>query len=203
MSKKIKKNFPVKKLKKTEAKKIVRKESVKKEIIQVEVVQREKKSDEDSFIDAQINKNHIAEFFKMVEKGVRKHGVQKIASVLRSLDIQTEISSKHLDKLVKRICDSVVNDYRVEKIKPHDLFNKTKRGEVTSARKMAIILLKQFLEISDDKLGKFFGRSRQVIHSTMQEFKDLNPKNKYDAMFLDRHDKISNEIMSFIEDGKT
>src|SRR5277367_3194883 len=105
MSTRNKNKYPLKKIKNKTSSKIKEEEEVNKEI---------------SVIDLEISKTHIAEFFKMVEKGIRKHGVQKIASVLRNLDAQSEFTSKNLDILVKHICDCVVNEYRLEKVKTQD-----------------------------------------------------------------------------------
>jgi len=152
-------------------------------------------------INPDVKKNHVIDFFRIIERGVRHHGLEKITSVLQNLDVQSYLQVNNLDVIVKYICECVAKDYKKDKVKEGDFFNKKKRGEITSARKMAIILIKEFTNISDTKLARYFGRSRQIIFYTVQEFKDLNPNNKHDVLFLNRYDKLSRRIALFIKEN--
>ena len=150
---------------------------------------------------SELKKSYIIDFFKTIDKSLRNHGHDKVIAVLSNLDIQSDLKTKNLELIVEHICECVTEDYKKERVKKQDLFVKSKRGDVTSARKMAIILIKQFIDVSDNKIGKYFGRSRQVVFYTMQEFKDLNTKNKQDVEFLNRHDKLSKKISNYINDS--
>jgi len=156
---------------------------------------------DDELMNVDIKKNHVIEFIRVIERGVHFHGVEKITSVLKNLDIQNYLQVNNLDVTVKYICECVARDYKKDKVKEEDFFNKKKRGEITSARKMAIILIKEFTNISDTKLAMYFGRSRQIIFYALQEFKDLNASNKHDILFLNRYDKLSSNIASFIKEN--
>ncbi len=137
--------------------------------------------------------------------GINKHGIEKITSVLVNMDINSYFETKGASDLVDFICSEVVNNYnknREDKILVKDLFQKEKRGDVTLARKMVMILLNQFVSISPTKLGNFFKRSRQVIHLAIDEFEKLNPNIKQDSDFLDRHDAISKKIIAYQEINK-
>lgn len=142
----------------------------------------------------------IADYLKASESAIRKHGINKVTSLLNNMDIQSEIQLLNKQSLVDFICDCIVNEFKSDQVTKKDLFCKNKRGEVTLARKMTIVLIKQFLsELTDTQIGKFFGRTRQVIFYTMEEFKDMNPKNKQHAYFLTKHSSISKKIELFIE----
>lgn len=148
------------------------------------------------------NQTHISKFLRVMSKGIDKHGIKKITSILVNMDIHAEFENKGTGDLVKFICNEVVicyNKNREDKISVEDLFKKDKRGDCTLARKMAIILLKQFVKISPTKLGEFFGRSRQVIHIASEEFKALNPKLVQDLDFLNKHDEISQKVIVYME----
>ncbi len=150
------------------------------------------------------NQNHISKFLRVMSKGIDKHGIKKITSILVNMDINAEFENKGTGNLVKFICDEVVicyNKNREDKITVADLFKKDKRGDCTLARKMAIILLKQFVKISPTKLGEFFHRSRQVIHIASEEFKALNPKLVQDLDFLNKHDEISQKVVLYMENN--
>jgi chromosomal replication initiation ATPase DnaA len=152
--------------------------------------------------DLEENQNHISKFLRVMSKGIDKHGIKKITSILVGMDIHTEFENKGTTDLVQFICNEVVINYnknREDKISAADLFKKEKRGDCTLARKMAIILLKQHVKITPTKLGDFFGRSRQVIHTAVEEFKALNPKLIQDLDFLNRHDDISQKVILYME----
>lgn len=154
------------------------------------------------FSDLEENQHYISKFLKVMSKGIDKHGMKKITSILVNMDINSEFENKGTTDLVTFICDEVVicfNKKREDKIITKDLFKKEKRGDITLARKMAIILLSQYVGITPTKLGDFFGRSRQVIHTAIEEFKELNPKHKQDLDFLNKHDEISRKVSKYME----
>jgi chromosomal replication initiation ATPase DnaA len=154
------------------------------------------------YSDLEENQNHISKFLRVISKGIDRHGIKKITSILVGMDIHTEFENKGTTDLVQFICNEVVINYnknREDKISVEDLFKKEKRGDCTLARKMAIILLKQHVKITPTKLGDFFGRSRQVIHTAVEEFKSLNIKLVQDLDFMNRHDDISQKVILYME----
>jgi chromosomal replication initiation ATPase DnaA len=155
-------------------------------------------------LDLEENQNHISKFLKIISKGIDKHGMKKITTMLVGMDIHNEFEKTGTKDLVNFICGEVVSNYnknREDKITTADLFNKDKRGDCTLARKMAIILLKQHVKITPTKLGEFFNRSRQVVHTAIEEFKALNPKLVQDLDFLNRHDDISQKVIRYMEEN--
>jgi chromosomal replication initiation ATPase DnaA len=145
----------------------------------------------------------VADFLNISQSAIKKHGLNRVITLLNNLDVQTEIQSLNKEKLVNFICDCVVIEFKSDNVSKKDLFYKTKRGDVTLARKMAIVLIKQFLsELTDTQVGNFFGRTRQIIFNAMEEFKQMNPKNAQHAFFLTKYSIISRKVESFIEQNK-
>lgn len=145
----------------------------------------------------------VADFLNVSQSAIKKHGYTKVVAALNNLDVQTEIQTLNKENLVNFICDCIIEEFKSDRVVRKDLFNRTKRGDVTLARKMAIVLIKQFLsELNDTQIGNYFQRSRQVIFNTMEEFKEMNPKNRQHAIFLKKHSIISGKIESFIEQNK-
>ncbi len=157
------------------------------------------------FTELDQNQHCISKFLKLMSSGINKHGIDKITSLLVDMDIHSDFETKGVKELVDFICNEVINNYnknREEKILRKDLFQKEKRGDVTLARKMVMILLNQFVSIPPTKLGNYFKRSRQVIHLAIDEFEKLNPSIKQDCDFLDRHDAISKKVVAYQEINK-
>ncbi len=150
----------------------------------------------------------ILDFVKVVERGVRRHGVDPITSAIENLDTQSyfksesvKIKSKNNGEIANYICDIVVLDFNEDnlKIEKDELFRKkSKRGDVTLARKLSMILIKEFLDIPDKKIAKFFGRTRQVVFYTFKEFKQMDFKNRVELKFLKRYNKLNKVIADFI-----
>ena len=151
----------------------------------------------DELIHLDISTKHISEFFKVLGKSISKHTPSKILSILKNLDVQTEFNNNKQDELVNYICECVANDYNV---KVENLFNKKKRGDVTLARKMCIVVMKEFItDIGDTALADFFGRSRQVIFNSLDEHKKLDKDNRIDIHQLNRHTRICREIELYVQ----
>lgn len=156
----------------------------------------------------ELKKSIIIDFVSGIQRGLRRHGVEPVLSAIENLDTQSyfqsesiKIKSRNIGEIANYICDVVVSDFKEDgvKIEKSELFSKTsKRGEVTLARKLSMILIKEFLEISDKKIAKFFGRARQVVFYAFKEFKNMDVKNRVDLKFLKRYNKLSKFISEFI-----
>jgi hypothetical protein len=200
-----KSNIKVKKSNSVKTKISTNKQKEKESKVDVSVDEKNKEEESDSIninfdSDDKERSFSISEFLKISESAVRKHGIDKVTLVLSNLDIQTEIQNLDKEKLVNFIIESIINEFKSDNITKRDLFFRSKRGEVALARKMCIVLMRQYLsELSDTQLGKYFGRTRQVIFYTMEEFKAMNPKNIQHAYFLKKHSNICDKVQAFIE----
>ncbi len=156
-----------------------------------------------------LKKSIILDFVKVIERGVRRHGVDPITSAIENLDTQSyfqsesvKIKSQNIGEIANYICDVVILDFKEDnlKVEKDELFRKkSKRGDVTLARKLSMILIKEFLDISDKKIAKFFGRTRQVVFYTFKEYKEMDIKNRVELKFLKRYNKLNKIISEFIK----
>ena len=139
----------------------------------------------------------IIEFFKIIYRGIRKHGLRRIVKTLDSIDL--ERNNLYFNEIVDYIMKMVTEEFKCE---IEDLFSFDKRGNITVARKVAVILMKTHLTISDEQTGKYFNRVRQVIHNIMKEYYLLDRTSKIDNNFFEIHDKLDTKVFEYIENLK-
>mgnify|MGYP001570564616 CR=1 FL=1 len=142
----------------------------------------------------------INKVFSLMTKALKKIGYVELESVLKTLIVEEEFEEKKYDIIVNYILDCVVEEWKDHKIKKEDLFQYEKRGEVTVVRKMAVILIKENIDISDTKLSTYFGnRCRQVVYGIMTEYRKMDIGDRFDSKFLEKHNRIKEKIVLFLE----
>lgn len=147
--------------------------------------------------------NKINRMLSLMSKALRKVGHTELEKVLKGVVVDREFTSTKYDVAIDYILESVVQEWSDSNIKKADLYEYKKRGEVTVARKMAIILIKQHLQIPDHKISIHFGnRCRQVVYNVLKEYKNLSQKNRFDISFIEKHKKIETKILPFIASFK-
>lgn len=100
----------------------------------------------------------------------------------------------------------IIQDYIIDhtceclKVPREAIIGRKARGMATTARKVAVILMKKHLTVSSTKIGKLFSnRSRVIIHNILVEYKSLNRSNKIDCEnFFQYYDPIQRDVISFI-----
>jgi len=144
------------------------------------------------------DKREVADFFRIVHRGIQKYGIRRITKLIEEIDLQENNSNFNLiyDYIVEAVC----SEYDITR---DDLMHSTKRGEITIARKVCFVIIKQNLSISNERLAKNFGgRVRQVINNAMSDFKELDRESKADAPFLACYDKVNNQVVKYVEQLK-
>lgn len=112
---------------------------------------------------------------------------------------ESEYTPEQYDRVVEFILTAVVEEWKPHKVSKRDLFEISKRGEVTVARKMAVILINQNIKISDAQLAEFFGRkSRQVVYNIIREFETMPSNTKVYGKFLNKHAAISEKVKQYL-----
>lgn len=136
----------------------------------------------------------IDDFFTIVQRGVRKHGPEKVVRSILSIDIQ-ETNIFYFE-----IFNYIINETSIEfGVEPEDLFRKYKAGNTNLARKIAIVLVKSHFEITDEQLAEQFHRTRQVIYNTRMEFLRLKEDNPKHILFQEKYDLINKKVISYIK----
>lgn len=138
-----------------------------------------------------IDNLQIEQFFKIAYRIFKKHGFRKIMNIFRQVEIEDK--NLYFPEIYNFIIETVSESFGIEK---KYIFNFEKRGEITIARKIAILMIKKYLTITDLELSAKFGRCEMVVYKIRKEFEQLDPQNKQDREnFLDKYDEID-EIIS-------
>jgi hypothetical protein len=144
-------------------------------------------------------KNDDKELYELISnlsKGVRRHGLKKVIRAIKQINITDKDDYKF--SIIEFIEDSVCTKIGVPK---DEIFAFNSRGEITIARKLCILLIRKYIEnISDEELGNHFNRSRQVIHNTEKEFRQLQigKHNKFHIDFLAIYNDLDVQADNFI-----
>lgn len=131
----------------------------------------------------------LVEFFKITNRVIRKHGIKKLLTHIRRIEMEDE--QDYFTNITEFILVQVVKEFN---IKRERLFDMKERGAVTQARKTAIILMKIHLNISDSKIGHYFQRVRQVVWNTWNEYKQMQEGDWLDEKFLTPLRKINEKV---------
>lgn len=150
-----------------------------------------------------MNKNDTKELYDLIRnlsKGLRKHGVKKVIRTLKEINIVDDSDRNFaiIDYVENLVCKTIG-------VPIEELFNFTTRGEITIARKLCILIIRQNIQnISDDELANHYNRSRQVVHNTEKEFKLLleGKKNQFHIDFLSIYNQLNEETKKFVKNLK-
>jgi len=139
----------------------------------------------------------LGEFFIIMQKGIKKHGHKTVIRQIQAIDIQKNNVFYYVifNYLINEIC-------REFNVRPLDLYEKKKRGKVTIARKIAVLLAKNHLDITDEQLAVQFDRTRQVVYNIKLEYLGMKKKRKADEYFINQLDKINKKVSEYIKDLK-
>lgn len=136
----------------------------------------------------------LTNFLTIVQKGIRKHGIKKIVKIIQSIDLQE--NNMFYNEIFSFIIESVAHEFNIT---IDDLIEAKKRGDVTIARKIAIVLAKEHIDISDEILAKEFNRVRQVVYHILIEFNNYDREDKFCKEFFEKYDKINEKVVKHIE----
>lgn len=140
----------------------------------------------------------FCDLLKLMSKAIDKIGFHEVKNNISSLLIQSASNQDSCDRIVEYILDCVCLEWAEFRVRKGDLFKHRKRGELTNARRMAMILIKENVKINDQQLGEFFGgRVRQVSYKTYLHFQNMDPTNKVDSKFLNKYNTISFKVRKY------
>ncbi len=148
-----------------------------------------------------INQSDIVSFVKYLCKGIKKFGVVRIEEKMR------ELSEDSYDTQQKALRDKIFYEiycqYRVSK---NVVLKSSKRGVVTQAKVMAIILFSKHLEVSQREIASIFGRGQSLVSRRIKTFEiymsdsvNEKPFEKIyeDKDFIVNYKKINETIIAF------
>ena len=123
--------------------------------------------------------------------------------ILNTMDVNKliaklqEIKEPEFKNIIDYILKTTSGKFSVSE---NDIRFSMKRGVISDAKKVTIILLKIHLPMSEVQIGRFFGgKTRQAIEYSIKEIKRLNPdsKNKYEKELYDKYNELNTEVQKF------
>jgi chromosomal replication initiation ATPase DnaA len=153
-------------------------------------------------INEKIDDGQIIEFFKSLNKGIRKFGIKKLITAIKTLDAEENFQAHNIDIIIDYILNCTLEEWSEHKISKDELWEANKRGEATIARKMAIIVIRNNCKVSDIEVGNYFGKVRQVVFKAMREFKQMKKTIPTEAKFLIKFERIDAKVKIFINELK-
>jgi chromosomal replication initiation ATPase DnaA len=142
---------------------------------------------------------HLTTTFKLMSDGFKKLGAKKFNKTLVSIIVSDELDKNNHVDVINFIIKCVIEEFKPYKITKEDVFETKKRGEITIARKMAVIVIKSNLKITDKTLSGFFGgRCRQVVYNILREYAKLDIQNKVDSKFIDKYNRIDEKVKKYL-----
>ncbi len=135
----------------------------------------------------------IINLLKAIHIGIRKHGLRKIVKSLSCLDIG-QVNENNLEALnyIKTIVCKAL------KVEPYLLYGFDARGNVTTARKICMLLFRKHLSISAAEAAQHFNRSRQIAHNAENELDAMSDKNPQDRGFMQLYNTLDVKISEWM-----
>lgn len=129
------------------------------------------------------------EMLRQLQKVVGKYGVNFVTKELRRLDERS--SNKHTERIINHVLESVSKRYAID-IK--DLMYSQKRGDTVVARKLCFILLNMNMEVGQEYIAEYFGKTRKVVGRALSEFVQCEVIDSKGKNFHKHFDEITKEI---------
>ncbi len=135
----------------------------------------------------------IVNLLKAIHNGIKKHGLKKIVKSLNCLDIgySNEMNYEALNYITSTVCKTL-------KVEPYLLYGATARGNVTTARKLCMLLFRKHLSVSAVEAALHFNRSRQIAHIAENELKNMTDKNPQHKSFMEMYNKLDVKISDWM-----
>lgn len=135
----------------------------------------------------------IENLLKAIHNGIKKHGLKKIIKSLNCLDIgySNGMNYEAINYITSLVCKPL-------KVEAYLLHGTASRGNVTTARKICMLLFRKHLGISAVEAALHFNRTRQIAHIAETEFGNMNEKNVQDRKFLELYNKLDGKIAEWM-----
>jgi len=130
-------------------------------------------------------------FFNHTIKAIRQEGLSGMRKINNLIQIN-KASYPIVDFIFTTVCD----DFGLEK---EDLIKSDIRGMIVFARKLVICLCDEHASLTVKEISREMNRTRQVIHCEKREISQLCRKNKIDAWFFEKYDKLNPIIAKYVE----
>jgi len=143
------------------------------------------------------------EFFEII-KSVKKIGTKNALDLLKKA--QTEVYAPP-PVIISTTISMVIKEWG-GKYTMEDLFQQNVRGEVVLARNTIIVIVSKLTKFDNRKLYDSLVYEINIKHQVFNvrsvrralcEFRDLDSKNKFDKVVIDRTEKVLENVVSKIQ----
>lgn len=136
----------------------------------------------------------IVTLFREIHKTIKRYGVEKIISKLRDIDAENLESNE----LIEFIFDKASVEFGVS---VYEIKKSNKRGTVSEAKRMCILLCSRHLTTTKTALAGIFDRSKTIILRANKQFEQMkqNPTLKQEFNFLERYNRLNDAVSKFKE----
>jgi hypothetical protein len=150
-------------------------------------------------------KEDIVQFVKYLYNGIKKFGMTRIELKLRELYVATSNNTHNLVK--NKIFEEVSMAYGIA---PKTILHSNKRGNITQAKVMAIILCHRHLEVTQAQIAHMFGHTPPIISARIKSFKSITRDGKplyesekrfekvYSTDFMKKYENVDARVTEFI-----
>jgi chromosomal replication initiation ATPase DnaA len=126
---------------------------------------------------------------------IAKFGCETIEMYLDNLPLKVEKrDGKHLGNYIEsKVCEEY-------KITHYELFESSKRKEISQARQLLCVFTEKYLHISRTDISLLFRRSRHFAKRLITDFnKRVEENHPFDKKLLERYKRLDTLISAYIE----
>ncbi len=133
-------------------------------------------------------------FLKEWIKIFRNHPADEILRIIA--EIEVKLSNPVHKNIIEFILTITSDSFNVT---TDDIVNSPKRGKVSDARKISMMLFKSHLPITELSIAKYFGKTKQNVNVNINEMKSIksNSKNKQEKEFYETFQNLNQQVLDY------
>ena len=139
----------------------------------------------------------VIAFAKFFYKGMRRFGLEKVQRKMAELYISDH--GVREGALKEKIFSEISAHYGMS---PEAIITSVKRGNVTQAKVIAMLLIHRHLHISQSEIALLFGRGPSLVSRRIKLFNNGTEKISSNKDFISAYEKINLKVNEFIESWK-
>ena len=140
------------------------------------------------------SKEHIefVNIFKNLYTVFKKHGIQKFSTLIKKFDYIESKNEITKEFILSCVCDKL-------DINRNDLYDDIRKGNVSTGRKICVLLFNNHLKMTEKEISLHFNRNRQLVTNSKSQFSKLNPKSKADKEIIAYYNLIESDVLKFMK----
>jgi chromosomal replication initiation ATPase DnaA len=131
----------------------------------------------------------------MLSLHIAKYGSKAVSNFLSTVPIR--IQKKDGKNLGHYIEAKILEEFKISNF---ELFESTKRKEITQARQLLCVFTEKYLQVSRTEMAKMFHRSRHSVRRLILDFEfKLNQNHARNKKFIDSYRRLDSLISAYVE----